>query len=276
MRYESSFSFRPSRPHMCRKHRFSSRLNPSGRFAGLDKNRRASGRKITRAMDVNVSDRGSEHEHHHKKKSRESLHLLTGFPVVTIRFSVLTRILFRFCASRFLSQITLAKYTQSDQKIFSFRPENDRFIDRGSSQIRPEARQVLDRTETDFWLPGFSVSTVLVSGFTLPRFRFPLPCFPVLTSRVCGFNRPQFPVYSGRYSVFCRPPKRFVSPPVIRNRMEAVLHTAPSCQRAGRPLDTLERSALRFSHSIKAERHERKNSRRQVCRESNTHAPRDP
>ncbi|MDR2819795.1 MAG: hypothetical protein LBB60_04620, partial [Desulfovibrio sp.] len=64
---------RPSRPPVCRKRRAASRLNPAGRFTGLDPSRLASGRKISRAMDVNASGRGSEHEHCLKKKDRKSV-----------------------------------------------------------------------------------------------------------------------------------------------------------------------------------------------------------
>lgn len=77
MRYDRVV--RPSRPHLCRKRRKASRLNPSDLCAGLDPSRRAFGEKFTRAMDVNISDGGSEHEHSNGEKSGKTKWIPTVF-----------------------------------------------------------------------------------------------------------------------------------------------------------------------------------------------------
>lgn len=63
---------RPSRPHLCWKRRKASRLHPADRCAGLDPSRRASGQKISRAMDVNASGWGSKHECSNRKKGKKT------------------------------------------------------------------------------------------------------------------------------------------------------------------------------------------------------------
>ena len=57
-----SLTARPSRPRMCRNRRCCQGQARSGRFACLDIHRLASGHRCLRAMDVNTSGRGSEHE----------------------------------------------------------------------------------------------------------------------------------------------------------------------------------------------------------------------
>ena len=201
------FPPRPSRPRMCRKRRAASRLNPAGRFAldarigshvrrrarfapfgsgftGLDPSRLASGQKISRAMDVNVSDRGSEHEHCRKKKGRKSARHLTEVSFSIARFSV---------------------------------------------QHLPFSRS----------------HVVRVCVFSCPRLcsvPAPFAFFPGRFSGSSQLNRrfppAKIPFCAASDSVFFRPTRRFASPPVFPGRMGTVLHTAPSCQRAGRPLDS--------------------------------------
>lgn len=55
-------AIRPSRPRMCRNRRRCQGQARSGRFACLDMRRLASDHRCLRAMDVNTSGRGSEHE----------------------------------------------------------------------------------------------------------------------------------------------------------------------------------------------------------------------
>ena len=57
-----SLATRPSRPRMCRKRRLCQGQARSGRYASLDIRCLASGHKCMRAMDVNTSGRGFEHE----------------------------------------------------------------------------------------------------------------------------------------------------------------------------------------------------------------------
>ncbi len=231
MKHERPCSLRPSRPQPCRKRRKAPRLNPSDSFAGLDPSRLSSGLKISRAMGGNVSDRGSEQEQQGKRNSRGKIHFLTETAFAIVRFSVLPHSVFRFWASRFLLGTPPGKCEQSDRKLSNFRPADVRLVDRNSPRFHLGIKRFSDHTETGFWLPGFAFSTSRFSGSDPPDFR-------------CQATEIAFSV--DRDSVLCRPHNRFSSPPVIRNRMEAVLHTAPSCQRAA--LSGLS-SRIRYSRS---------------------------
>jgi hypothetical protein len=169
-----------------------------------------------------------------QEKNRKNIHLLTGTAFSTARFSVLPGIIFRFFASRFLPGTTPTKRAQSDQTVFSFGPTNVMFLDLGASQMQPEQRVFFGQTETAFW-----PHAIRLSGSYCPRQRFHFSAVPFFADRFLGADRPCLrfhpannPFCPGRRSVFFRPAGPFSSPLVILNRMEAVLHTAPSCQRA--------------------------------------------
>ena len=224
MKHERPCSLRTSRPQPCRKRRKAPRLNPAGRSVGLDPFRLSSGLKISRAMGGNVSDRGSEQEQQEEKNSRGKIHFLTGTAFAIVRFSVLPHTVFHFGASRFLLGTPPGKCEQSDRKFSNFRPADVRFVDRNSSRFHLGIKRFSDQAETGFRLPGLPVPVARISGSTDRVFGSGSPYFRCQATGISA--------YPDSHAVLCRPHKRFSSPPVIRNRMEAVLHTAPSCQRA--------------------------------------------
>ncbi len=210
MRHEHTFLLRPSRPPVCRKRRFSSRLNPAGRFAGLDENRLSSGWKISRARDGSTSGGGFEQEQQAKKNSRGKVSPLTGIAFFGTRFSLLPHTVFRFWASRFLLGTPPGKCKQSDRKFSRFRPADVRVVDRNSSRFHLGIKRFSDQAETGFRLPGLPVPVARISGSTFSHWRFPPTAFSV-------FGTPGFSVPA---------PSIFV---VRRPRLRSLLTAIPFC-----------------------------------------------
>ena len=162
-------AFRPSRPHVCRKRREASRLNPADRYASLDPSRLASGQKNSRAMNGNSSGGGSEQKYPRKEKE-------TGArPRFAPHFSYL---LPRFCliADQGSRPFVAGALPVFDQKAFRFAPE-----------------------PSPFCVSMFSV-------FGCRRERFSPTALPFSSDRFSVFLRPMQrstspPVYSGRMGI---------------------------------------------------------------------------
>ena len=162
-------AFRPSRPHMCRKRREASRLNPADRYASLDPSRLASGQKISRAMNGNSSGGGSEQKYSREKKDTGSR------PRFALHFSFL---LPRFCLI-------------ADQRPYPFATGTFPVFNQRTVRSAPGSSP-------------FCVSLFFVFGCR--RKRFSATALPFSSDRFSVFLRPMQrstspPVYSGRMGI---------------------------------------------------------------------------
>ena len=199
-----NFSVRPSRPLSCRKRRLCQGQARPGRFARLDIRRLASGQKILRAMDGNISGGGSEQKYPWKKNGTK----------------------------------TRPRFVQKSSFLFSrFCPFSDRMLTWLFSPFLPTSPSCV-RLFSVHLLPGFVFSPVRVCVPCRWHCCFRPSGLMFCPERVAVLLRAVWCFHLRILVFFPRLLCCVSSPPVIPGKMGTVLHTAPSCQRAGRSLDS--------------------------------------